>query len=353
MANFITLSLSGWNPSDAGIWDAVTQTGTLVNDLALPIQIIDDNITLNGANHELIGTNIGKGISFTYRSGITIKNISVSNFSFGISSENSSMITIESSSFLNNTNTGIYLHNSYLCKLRNNITSLNEINGIFITSSSNSIIMGNNISNNASYGINLDMSANNTITSNTISDNIIYGFNLYSSADNSFYNNQISNNNSYGIYIYNNSVDNRVYNNNFINNQNNAYDEGTNNSFYIPSNNIGGNYWSDATNTYNNNDGFSDSPYIFYNNRDNFPWVTPSAWSEDQLITSINVLSLSGQNFLPYRLGWYNDDVQIAFTTTSTLLENTPQNTWYRINNGDWNKYQGAFSIYDRRNNKY
>ena len=86
-------------------------------------------------------------------------------------------------------------------------------------------------------------------------------------------NNIISNNNN-GIYIPGFS-NNLFYHNNFINNTQNAYDEGNNTWFNVTLNQ--GNYWDDYNGLDKNNNGIGDTPYGIPggNNKDNFPLMMP------------------------------------------------------------------------------
>jgi len=86
-------------------------------------------------------------------------------------------------------------------------------------------------------------------------------------------NNIISNNNN-GIYIPGFS-NNLLYHNNFINNTQNAYDEGENTWYDITLNQ--GNYWDDYNESDKNNDGIGDTPYTIPggDNQDKFPIMSP------------------------------------------------------------------------------
>ena len=94
-------------------------------------------------------------------------------------------------------------------------------------------------------------------------------------------------NNSQGLQITANSNNNLIYHNNFINNNQNAFDNGKRNQWDngYPS---GGNYWSDYTGTDNfsgpgqnesGSDGIGDTPYYITGNtlrsQDLYPLMTP------------------------------------------------------------------------------
>ena len=71
------------NCSDYGIWDEPTSTCTLSNDLVESMEITVDNVTLDCNNHKITGANTGYGIYVNSKSGIGIKNCSISGFSYG------------------------------------------------------------------------------------------------------------------------------------------------------------------------------------------------------------------------------------------------------------------------------
>lgn len=130
----------------------------------------------------------------------------------------------------------------------------NNTNGIYLYDSYNSIITGNDFSYNQLNGVKLEYSENNIITFNTISSNNGDGIGLSDFAiSNNISGNAVTSNNGRGIYIEVDCDNNLIYNN-FFDNINNAFDDGTNNKWSIPitsgtnicgGTNIGGNYWSD------------------------------------------------------------------------------------------------------------
>jgi len=164
------------------------------------------------------------------------------------------------------------------------ITSLiiqNNKNGILLLDAENSEIFLNTIIDNKNSGIALDQNSNNNwIAGNTIANNII-GIHLNNSVDNeiSEYNdgkieiwNQIEYNN-YGIYS-SESSNNIIYHNNFQENNQNAYDLGSNNW----DNGERGNYWDDYDGEDTDGDGIGDTPHPIPggNNQDNYPVMVPN-----------------------------------------------------------------------------
>lgn len=220
-----------------------------------------NNILVDGAGYTTQGSGIGTGIDLSGRGNVTIRNVNIKRFQFGVYMDVTSHSAI----------------------LGSNITNNDE--GISSYTSSDNMIFGNNISSNVLAGISLYYSSNNNIISeNSISANVFDGIYLFSSSNNSISANNISGN-SYGISPYYSS-NNRVFHNNFVNNtfQINpdspldVWDNG------YPS---GGNYWSDYDGTDLRNgpnhnetgsDGVGDTPYLIdAANSDQYPLMQPWA----------------------------------------------------------------------------
>jgi parallel beta-helix repeat protein len=216
--------------------DTYTLTGDItVDGSANGIEIRRDNIVLDGAGYTVTESANGnlswQGIMLSGRSHVTLRNMTIENFSFGIS----------------------------------------------ILNSSNSNLSGNTVANNW-YGIGLDYSSSNSISGNNITNNH-FGIFLYDSSNNSISRNSITDNTYRGIKL-DGSSNNIIYHNDFIDNTAevfsfewaNTWDDG------YPS---GGNYWSDYATRYPSaaeidNSGLWNTPYfIDANNTDNYPLISP------------------------------------------------------------------------------
>ena len=265
-----------------GVWDPLTMTCTLTQDVSGPIVIGSDGVTLDGAGATVSGANSDAGILLPEaRTGVTIKNVNVENCMYGIQALKDSNNNTLMENTISNNSTGIYLSSSSDNTLAENTVSNNNYYGIFLYSySDNNNLTGNTASDNGFSGIFLySYSDNNILTGNTVWGSS-WGIYLYRSSDNILAENTISNN-SIGIYYYDSDF-NQIYNNNFIDNATQARDaesapDSTNEFDQDPP--IGGNYWSDYTGTDVEGDGFGDDPYEFDSGgKDNLPWTIPDGW---------------------------------------------------------------------------
>jgi len=150
---------------------------TFTGNISGPVVVEKDDVVVDGAGCGLQGTGIGAGINLTGRINVTVKNIEISNFFYGI-----------------------YLDSSLNNSLSNNNVREN-LYGIFLSESSSNTILGCNITENGSSGVWFRCSSNNDINENRITENGQDGVWLSCSSDN----NRVSGNtvgaNAYGIRI--------------------------------------------------------------------------------------------------------------------------------------------------------
>lgn len=306
---------------NVGVWDEAAKTCTLTGDLAETVQIQNNGITLDGGGHSIIGKIpiTGNGVYFNGKTGITVKNLTIRNFSIGIFGN-----TAAGGSFINN-----IIESDY--------------HGIVIDNfSSNITISGNAISSNTN-GININNDSNN----NTITDNIvrshtgtgifIFGFN------NTVTGNTIENN-GYGLFLYkigSPPKNNKVYNNNFINNTTyQAFNKPEGGNIFNLAVPIGGNYWSNWTSPDSNNDRFVDSPYVFIGGMDNLPWTAKNAWLDSIApATTVNLSGIAGEN------GWYTSAVQVTLQAEDNIGGVGVEKIEYGWDGLTWKTYSLPFAI--------
>jgi len=196
--------------------------------------ITADGITLHGDGHKIIGDGTGIGVDVISSTGVTVQNLDVSNFNFGI-----------------------YLHSSNGNTITNNIITNIVTYALNLAGSSNNLISSNFLSNSQN-GLHADPASSNgnTITLNTFYQNPDEQMHLHPTNDN-----------------------NLVYHNNFLEPtglQINDECVGCNNQFFIG---VGGNYYSNYDEPSEgcndvNVDGYCDDPFTFpISNQDDLPFT--------------------------------------------------------------------------------
>jgi len=245
-----------------------------------------DNIVIDGADYALQLTGDMEssiGIMLMERTNITIENLRILNFNFGIQLQRSSGNTIFRNFIYP---IGIKVNGSH-----NNTIIENHLEGsgdgigivmdIFPNdgNSTGNHFLGNNITNQG-VGINSLIGSANIISGNNITNCQIYGIRLeyYPSRiiGNNFENNTI------GIFFSHGASNNTIYQNNFINNQEDMDDAHSvapwlyEISVNYWDNGVKGNYWSDYNGTDIDGNGIGDIPHFVYeNNQDNYPLMNP------------------------------------------------------------------------------
>ncbi len=199
-----------------GVWEEATSTCTLNQDLTESMEITTNNITLDCNGYSITGGRTNYGIYLNNKTGVTIKNCTVSNFSYGIYLYNTDYSELLDNITNSHTADGIRLHNSSNNTVINNNCSLNNDAGILLWSSSESNTISNNNCSNNKYGIYLWRSPNNEIYNNNISNSQVYGIILFDSSDTYITDNNINSNGIDGIVLLISS-NIEISNNKFIN----------------------------------------------------------------------------------------------------------------------------------------
>jgi len=149
------------------------------------IVVEKDDVVVDGAGYSLQRTaGIGAGINLMERTDVTVKNMEISGFFYGV-----------------------YLNSSLNNRLENN-TLRDNFHGIYLSTSSNNTFMGSNITKNEYTGIWLRGSSNNKIKDNTITENGQNGIWLSSASDDNRVSGNTVRENGVGIQIddYSNNI---------------------------------------------------------------------------------------------------------------------------------------------------
>ena len=268
-----------------GCHDIIVNNCNIIDNELQGIGISESqNITITDCDID----NSSKNSIVAYSSqNIAINDNSISNSSIGIYLMISNNNIISRNSFFNN---GLFVESSYDNNVKNNLVNgmpliyLEDETDYVIDYEAGQIILVNcdnilaenlNLSN-TSIGIELFETYDSAIKNIECSNNY-YGVYILNSSDNIITGNNILNCDN-GVYLNSNSCKNKIYHNNFIDNIENAYDEGKNtwNDFKY------GNYWSDYKERYPNSKPKILRPWIWnisyaipgqIDNTDNCPLV--------------------------------------------------------------------------------
>jgi parallel beta-helix repeat protein len=286
------------DPPDAPISTSDNVTYTLTDNITSPylgITVERDNIIIDGDRYNVQGPGIysGLGIYLVERHNITIKNMEIKAFCYGIYISDSTDNSIIANNLTNNQDSIILYSSPNNTISGNNV--INSTRGISFYSSDNSICE-NNIANNY-QGIYLSGSGNSIIGNNIMNNTSGVYFESYTSS-NIMIRNDITDN-MYGIFLNWFSSNHKFYHNNFINNTQQVHFE-----YYYYVTQVwdngypfGGNYWSDYNGTdtlsgldqnQNGSDGIGDTRYsIDGYNQDQYPLInpTPPPWCPTAVFT--------------------------------------------------------------------
>lgn len=160
------------DPPTAPLLTVDKVTYTLTSDLIISsgdgIIIEKDNVILDGKNHTVEGQGGGtvSGIKLVKRSGVTIKNIVVKGFYYGIYLADSSGVSVSASNLTSNWGYGIFLERSSGNTISGCSLSRNALFDVYLTLSSGNTVRGNVLIGNGLF--------TNT-PGNSVEDNTING----------------------------------------------------------------------------------------------------------------------------------------------------------------------------------
>jgi parallel beta-helix repeat protein len=149
-------------------------TGNITSD-ADGIVVERDNVVIDGADYTIQGTYayLSRGTDVNGRSNVTIKNLNICAFSYGIQSRESFNIGISGNKITDNGYYGVELWFTSDCSISENLIG-NGGCGISLSDCSNNSISRNNITDNSDFGIELSSSPSNSVSENLFVNNGLY-----------------------------------------------------------------------------------------------------------------------------------------------------------------------------------
>jgi parallel beta-helix repeat protein len=297
-----------------------------------------DNIVIDGAGYTVRspGGFDSKGIFLSGRRNITIRNMEIRGFDFGILLSDSSENNTISGNNITGWTGGIRVYNSSDVSIIGNTITYTYYDSIQLLLSSNISVIGNNLTNNG-RGLLVSGSSEISIIGNTIRANRFGGdpwFGICLDGSNNTVSRNIIVDNLVGVAFMGGSG-NKFYQNGFINNDQQVwnYSFGANVWDYgYPS---GGNYWSDYTGIdlysgpYQNktgSDGIGDTPHVInQDNIDRYPLISPRGRAlfecnpEKPWVGENIVFNASASYFLEGIIASYQWDFGDGTVLTTTL----------------------------------
>ena len=162
------------DPPDAPLSTVDNVTYTLTGNITSDgdgMVVERDDIVVDGRGYTLLGSGRGNGATLADRSNVTVRNMTIRNFDYGIELDSSSNSTLSG----------------------NNVAANNWIGIMLYYSSDGNVLSGNNVANNWD-GIELDYSSNNVLSGNNVTANNADGIDVYSSDNNVLSGNNVANN---------------------------------------------------------------------------------------------------------------------------------------------------------------
>ena len=325
------------DPPDAPISTLDNVTYTLTDNITSSddgIIVERDNIIIDGDGYTIQGSGApggSNGINLAGRSNVTIKNMRITAFVYGIGRGAYGASTNNSSVSANNITSnlfGISLSGSGNSISGNNVIA-NTYDGIDLLDSSNNTVSGNNLVNNY-HGVFLSYSSNNTVSGNTATANNAHGIWLLGSSNNTVSGNTVTASKGWGIGLYESS-NNTLRGNSMADNimWGGFYVSGDDLSFFL--NDI------DASNTV-------DGRPVYY-------WINVQDAAIPLDAGYVGLVNCTRMTVKNLNLTKNGQGILLAYTTNSTITENNITNNY----GGMWlfNSSNNTVSGNNVRNNYY
>jgi len=167
------------DPPTANITTSDYVTYTFSSNIYDQIRIERSNITIDGKGYTLQGSGSGNGFYWNSINNVTIKNMNIKGFGYGIYLSNSLYNNIIGNNIAENNYYGIYLLNSANNAINENVVVDGEW-GIILYDSGNNTLRNNNMTNNDyNFGVgggvpSVSTMINDIDTSNTVNGKLIY-----------------------------------------------------------------------------------------------------------------------------------------------------------------------------------
>jgi len=242
-------------------------TYTFTDDINATIDVKKSDIVIDGQGYTLqkVGSSVF-GINVNFVVNVTIKNVQVAGFSYGIEVDDCSHCTISNNNITKSGSYSIRLKDSNYNNLSGNMITNNEFGIDLYTNSKNNIISGNTIENNKVYGILIrSHSQENSVYENIIKNNT-NGIWVSQAQYNHFSKNSIVDNRRNGIEFLNDPCNNNTLSENTITGNNYCGIYISVHSQNISGNNITGNNYGIALKATDNilrNNRLYDNKYNF------------------------------------------------------------------------------------------
>jgi parallel beta-helix repeat protein len=170
----------------AGVYNGQGQDGIIVER---------SNIVIDGAGYTVWGSWYGAGFYLVSVSNVTVENVSIEDFEYGVYLLDSNNSVVSGTSDLGvSYGAGIEIYSSFNDTVAGNSSTGNSL-GIYLEASSDNIVSGNDETESQSFGISVEDSWNNTVIENSVTASTYWGISLDSASNNTVSGNTATENN--------------------------------------------------------------------------------------------------------------------------------------------------------------